>query len=628
MATSPGGYDEECPCIDSSPILSKLAFGGQNCSFATGAALAATSDLTCYPFTYGASRCAAHDQDMAPFCNDPDNLADFCPDLFCFVDPEKCRWSSIRFFKSNYFSTAGLFYSYSTCNNSRVNPFVDVATTAAFQNTTIKVAIPGSLFPYHYKRTSDGDIGTFNGPEYFDDTIPFEGSIIDYLDAVRLNNMDIGFSFDFTFTQSEYTSFSTSRLDDTILRVKDGIVDVAASIFSITETRLSYTASTIPLVVDKNFLWVPKPTIDNSIHKQIKQTTTSVFAPDLWGAILASIFLCAALNVWFSFKRQFHEREYWECASIKPRWKSATLYDKTRWTVYAYTNSVWNSAMDFMGGDATRSFEHPFSKKILGFGFSFFIFVSTAAYTANLAAFLTLQEVGLFIDSVETAIENKNTICIIKAIQGRVEASWPDAPDGVFIYKDSPDELFAGIETGVCDALSIGEIIVGNSEYIIGELHRLDLGTNGAVVVTNSYGIFTNTELVAGFSNILESARNDGIDYRNYAFTDLYVSDLEELRITVTQGENELVPLTTRDMILPFLILIVCAVVAIPVHFYGVKRRKRLNLNPCAYKVISKEEEILKSIEKMKASIEGQLDVLLQKVATEAPAKESAPATE
>lgn len=528
---------------------------------------------------------------------------------WCYVDPEKCRKSAHRFFHSNFFPSTSLYYSYSTCNNTH-SDFFQFSTIQKLRNTTIKTAIPGSLFPYHFKRTSNGEIANFSGPEYFNDNVPFEGSIIDFLNAVQLNSLDLGVSFEYTYIQSEHTGFSAQRYAATVERVQDGIVDMAAGVFSITEERLLLVPATIPVVVDHNFLWVKKPNVDNSIITNIKHTTTSVISGDLWGTLGLSIFAAAVLNMWFSFnRRNISQKELWGTTVSQERWKLASYQEKCRIVGYAFFNSFWLSWMGFLSGDVDHSSDHPSSRKILAFGLGFLFFVFTAAYTANLAAFLTLQEVGEFIDSVDTAIMQRKSICAITTHRGRIQASFPQA-DTTFIYKDTTKEVLAAIESNECQACTLGEIIVKTDHVTIEKMCELELGTTGALVISNPYGFFAKPDLVGGLSHIFEVARNDGIDYRMFAvnsYSDVHKPEHGDcsINIDINPMQDDLVALTTIDMILPLLVLAICAVISIAFHLFE-KKTKGSSADGvnAQLKKTSEKEEILASIETMKAAFE------------------------
>ena len=71
-----------------------------------------------YPSAYGTA-CIGWDEILPPTCGDGngrplDDQPDWCPKAWCFIDTDKCTKKDTQ--KSKYFPDAGLYYSYSQCN--------------------------------------------------------------------------------------------------------------------------------------------------------------------------------------------------------------------------------------------------------------------------------------------------------------------------------------------------------------------------------------------------------------------------------------------------------------------------------------------------------------------------------
>ena len=73
-----------------------------------------------------------------------------------------------------------LFYSYSTCGTD-ASSWISFNTQAAVAGQTLRVAVPTLDYPLHFKRDAEGNIVTGIGPLYRDDSVPWEGSMINYL---------------------------------------------------------------------------------------------------------------------------------------------------------------------------------------------------------------------------------------------------------------------------------------------------------------------------------------------------------------------------------------------------------------------------------------------------------------
>jgi len=96
---------------------------------------------------------------------------------------------------------------------------------------------------FMYKRADDSD-NTY----YFDDTIPFGGVYVDYMNSiVQLSNGDIQ---NMTYTHTSRASmkqYPSSSFTAAVQDVENGLVDMAVGPFWITGQRLKMTTFTVPL---------------------------------------------------------------------------------------------------------------------------------------------------------------------------------------------------------------------------------------------------------------------------------------------------------------------------------------------------------------------------------------------
>lgn len=97
-----GGVAPACPCVDPFALGLLLNNNTPRASI-DGCDIERSSDRRCYSFTYGAGRCAAHDEKIDPACNaDPPT---WCTSKWCYVDPLNCNRP---FEYSTYFKSARL----------------------------------------------------------------------------------------------------------------------------------------------------------------------------------------------------------------------------------------------------------------------------------------------------------------------------------------------------------------------------------------------------------------------------------------------------------------------------------------------------------------------------------------
>ena len=250
---------DDCPCIDSSSVLASMA----NCKV-NDTDLGNTgviSGRVCYPISYGASTCAAFDRDLDPLCLFEDKNANpvpgYCEDQWCYVDFEKCKRSSQEMHLSYALPETGLYYSYATCGSSS-NNYVGFLSTESIKGKALTVTMPAYWSPAHYKLTADG-ADMAGDAEYYDDSVPWQGWIIDYLNAiVGISNMG---GLNFTYRSGGADVAATgSAWSAAVHDVHAGVSHLSGSSFWITSERLEKTAFTTPTSVDKIFLWVEQPT--------------------------------------------------------------------------------------------------------------------------------------------------------------------------------------------------------------------------------------------------------------------------------------------------------------------------------------------------------------------------------
>ena len=114
--------------------------------------------------------------------------------------------------------------------------------------------------------------------------------------------------------------------------------------------------------------------------------------------------LVSMMGVWFANKDG--TRNKWWYKLRDEAFIEGTVYYRTTTLLSIFFDSFLASANDGFGQSVEFDMASTLSKKLLNFGFSFLILVVLAAYTANLAAFLTIQgdTNGDYIRSVEEAI--------------------------------------------------------------------------------------------------------------------------------------------------------------------------------------------------------------------------------
>jgi hypothetical protein len=151
-----------------------------------------------YASDFRFNACLQHDLMHNPTCQDLDGTKKFCLNSWCYVDKETCKTSSIECIYHSEWLNAGsnsfipepgvdLFYSYTTCNstdagweefkavgaNNQVLGGIPIISTASYV-----------VSPMVYKTDINGEVLVAGSPEYKNDSVPFEGVYISYMEEL------------------------------------------------------------------------------------------------------------------------------------------------------------------------------------------------------------------------------------------------------------------------------------------------------------------------------------------------------------------------------------------------------------------------------------------------------------
>ena len=300
-----------CPCVESSsPLLSFDAFSG------SGDVLVDCVDYTpepglfvpshCYPAGYGSS-CTPWDTMLPPDCNTT-HPPGWCALSWCYVDKDACKTTTHGIQRSVLFpSRRDLFFSYSTCQPENADAFMNARNGANLGGINLVVSIPGLAYPTHFKRIESssavGIVQTANETIYSDESIPFEGAIIDYLEAlkpfVRQYNIT-GFTYTWTSRGARASANDGSEWTGAVHEVVNNVADMAASTFWVTTPRTLIITSgrfSAPIDYDHFYLWVRRPSANSSLWT----SATRLFEPfglSLWLVIIGLTFATAVCNLW------------------------------------------------------------------------------------------------------------------------------------------------------------------------------------------------------------------------------------------------------------------------------------------------------------------------------------------
>jgi hypothetical protein len=127
----------------------------------------------------------------------------------------------------------------------------------------ILFVIPDFWYPAHYKIGANGSHNDVSRPDYLNDTIPWEGWLMDCLDAV----LDVSDMSGLNYTHRSGGSdvvVTSSAWTAAVYDIQAGLSCLSSSLFWITTERLQMTSFTSPLTIDKIMLYIKNPSSDKN----------------------------------------------------------------------------------------------------------------------------------------------------------------------------------------------------------------------------------------------------------------------------------------------------------------------------------------------------------------------------
>ena len=575
VGSNRSGGDEDCPCIDSSLILSNFS----SCVVVENNSTEEedvqgfwhASSKTCRPITYASKVCDTHDLNIDPLCVSSDDSKSkppsYCYDSWCYIDPEKCKSSNHLYFKSSLFPgiVNGLFYSYSTCNSDAAD-WLEAEAVAILENRIIVASIPTYDYPYHYKEnpTTGEVLSDPKGEEYYNDTIPWKGRVIEYFDTV-IENSNIQ---KIQYTHVSQGSFATHPQSSWTSAVRDiqvGISCLGASHFWVTMERLEMVPFTTQVYTDKLYLWV-----DGSPHKStFYGNAAKIFLPFdtmLWFMILFVIlgvsFLSTLLEV-----RVSKRRIYWSHYDDVD-WNTISYWRRTKIFCRVLLDSLVDDFTNAYAGGVDMDPEVRLHQKILRNGFAFFLTLVIAAYTANLAAFMTIQASYVTtVSTIDEAASKEMTICALGGMREDITRLHPSA---YIHYIDSLQEMMSAYDQDNCQAILYGRTILSDPARSQDLCNRNLLSTDH-VAFDKQIAFPICPDLSAGLSYWIHNAELKGISFGSYFEQDWNVPEgctlLPEQKKAGQGDDKDLHQLHPENFAMPMVLVGVCSLIAIIMYF-------------------------------------------------------------
>lgn len=411
-----------CPCIGEMIHVNHPKSQNESC-LDVQLATKPNNTLTtfCFPPSYGA-KCGPHDDHLEPYCSDPNNKPDFCGAAFCYIDPSTCKSSKNNTYSISFF-WPNLFYSYTTCGF--VDTWKDFVIIDQLKGDTVRVGVPAILFPDHYKLDTDGNPIIFN-MDINAGVGVFKGIYVDLLNEVALQG---NFTIKYESVSLGGIELHGNSWDGCAHDVKNGLVDLCIGNFWETSARRALSQFSTAVFNDVFYGRVPLPKEDLSFREDIAKLFRP-FTINLWVTILV-----ATVGVGLSYTVLNSDRQ----TSMKDLPSNIM-------------GSIYTAYMELMNG-AELSLDRPMYVKSVTVTWAFFVIIVLAAYTANLAAFLSEKKEIIKVHSVEHCIEINCNLChrSSKTVRTALKKKYPRLRNvQEFVRKELPEVPIA-LSNGTCD---------------------------------------------------------------------------------------------------------------------------------------------------------------------------------
>jgi hypothetical protein len=440
-----------CPCLmmDSHPG----AVGGFDITFDNegNSSMCTLSNTYTYPADYGLNDCNTWDQGLAPFCNSSGtgSSGTLCDRPWCYVDPDACFESSsvLAYYKSSICKGDGLslYYSYDTCspdNNAfqhrRLKKVTDV-----LRGKHLRVVVPALENPMFMVVDSNDEsasccsyadrsccyplsTGVSITNRTYLNTLNGKAVAGVHVELLQLMAARAGFTYSFqSISEGSRVQAKGQVFTAGVYDIFQGLADLQATRVWPTQNRTEYAQFAAPIYDDQQLLVVRVRSKAMTLSDQA-QLVFLPFSFELWLVILVVTFCMAIAYAYFledgkylprlSASRTIWARLLVYVKMLTVSWHRAMLELLSANPYYSEHHNIDSSARRFKG-------THRGPHKILTLGWGFFIVITLAAYTANLASLLTIREMvtGTYA-SLEDCIQAKCRICVP---QGEYSAGSP-----------------------------------------------------------------------------------------------------------------------------------------------------------------------------------------------------------
>uniref|UniRef100_A0A7S0WG46 Ionotropic glutamate receptor C-terminal domain-containing protein n=1 Tax=Hemiselmis tepida TaxID=464990 RepID=A0A7S0WG46_9CRYP len=397
-----------------------------------------------YPAGYGVGGCKKHDESLEVNGCNAAGAPSWCKSTWCYVDKSVCGYDAARctaagavrgsttsahcharpMQPSPTFTNTSLYYSYETCGG--LNTYDANRVAGEIGGMVLRTAITTASFNRMTKGEVNPQRAQWKG---------WHGWMVDIVNSL-IFTMEPPMNVDFvepTWSTEQSRSLFSSSWTACVHDVALGRVDICVGDFWMTPQRLNMAQFLPPFSSDKFYLFVPGQTTAEDFGTILVKPFLP-FSAELW-AFVISFLIFAAIVMTVTDARN---RDDYENGAALAR-ISKSLY-------FSFSGYV-------TGGNVNSPASVPGRLAALGFGF--FVLITLASYTANLATILVAKSSTQGIASVEDAINQGVTICIETAVSDMLLAAHPSMKH--FVHGDNMGSMPAQLVKGTCGAMLLKE---------------------------------------------------------------------------------------------------------------------------------------------------------------------------
>ena len=399
--------------------------------------------------SYGMTGCHAYDANSSSVgCES--NAARYCLSQWCYVDMTLCPINKLLclaegglegsdasphcrtrpHFRSTVQTNMSLYYSYETCGY--MNNYDLSALFSQLGGTTIKVAAAAHTAWVIIKKDALGQ-DVFGGALY---DIFIESLVL--IQPPPVMKLIPGWA-----TQQSRAIFPSSSYTACVHDVAIGVLDVCIGDLWLTPERQQLSMFS-PTLRDDYFYLVVPTTLEGASFSDRLLRPFLPFTLEAW-AVLAA-FLCG-MSLLLYFLHYFEQGQGCPCPV-----RGLSEVPELGKTCF----NVWH---DFLLGQSTVETERSPALKLLSLGFSFFVLVTLASYTASLASMLVTQKQAVApISNIQDAIDLEVPICLASQLVPTLTQVYPRS-----ILVDIggwPEDGARNIYSGNCGAMILSQTLI------------------------------------------------------------------------------------------------------------------------------------------------------------------------